>query len=749
MKNKRIMAIILSAVMAVSVCMPMSGMSAFAADIAEELNAETEVEVEDNETALEEEAVSPESDEAATEEIKEADVEEETIEEPVMEVTEERTAHEEDKELDEIIEPEQVEVVQEAKLAAEVRVAQAIWTEDNTTLTFYYGPLVSYGDTLNGASVTEVWSGTDVTDSCDGDPEWRNTVSEFLTNVVFDVSFLTVSPRSTHNWFRSCKKLTSVDMSGLNTSNVTNMSGMFYQCRSLKSLDVSGFDTSRVTDMSDMFGICYNLRKVDVSGFDTSKVTNMAGMFNSCEGLTELDVSNFDTSNVTNMCLMFGGCGLKSLDISEFNTSKVTNMSGMFSSTYIESLDVSGLDTSRVTDMRSMFNGCWNLTSLDVSGFDTSQVTDMCYMFYNCPALESLDVSKFDTSKVTIMSSMFGGSNKLTSLDVSGFDTSNVEDMSYMFDGCSSLTDIDVSRFDTSNVEDMKYMFSSCGITSIDLSGFDTASVDDTESMFYCCTNLKTIFCSNSSTAWKNIPSSDRMFEDCKSLIGKDGDAEVAYDMNKTDVSMAKAASLGGYFTPKNSTAVALGKTTRGDMFNLANNVKVTWKEVPGAKYYKVYREGITDSKESRKDPVIVTTGLVGWDKEAGLTNGHAYRYKIVASTTGKGDSSGDSSLSYSKVMYRLKTVVIRSVKNTAPGKMTVKYDKTTSGDSYVLQYSERQDMVSAKTKVVLGANKTSYTIGGLKKGKTYYISIRVRKKVNGIDYYTTFGVPKKIKITQ
>ena len=191
------------------------------------------------------------------------------------------------------------------------------------------------------------------------------------------------------------------------------------------------------------------------------------------------------------------------------------------------------------------------------------------------------------------------------------------------------------------------------------------------------------------------------------------------------------------------------GKTTRGDMFNLANNVKVTWTEVPGAKYYKVYREGVTDEKETRNEPVIVTTGLVGWDKDPGLTNGNAYRYKIVASLTGKGDSSGDSPLSYSKLMYRLKTVVIRSVKNTAPGKVTVKYDKTTSGDSYVLQYCERQDMVGAKTKVVLGANNTSFTIGGLKKGKTYYISIRVRKKVNGIDYYTTFGVPKKVTVTK
>ena len=94
---------------------------------------------------------------------------------------------------------------------------------------------------------------------------------------------------------------------------------------------------------------------------------------------------------------------------------------------------------------------------------------------------------------------------------------------------------------------------------------------------------------------------------------------------------------------------ILLGKTTRGDMFNLANNVKVTWKEVPGAKYYKVYRSGV-------KEPVIVTTGTVGWDKAPGLINGQTYTYRIVASTTGKGDSSGDSKLSYSKVMYRLQT---------------------------------------------------------------------------------------------
>ena len=243
----------------------------------------------------------------------------------------------------------------------------------------------------------------------------------------------------------------------------------------------------------------------------------------------------------------------------------------------------------------------------------------------------------------------------------------------------------------------------------------------------------------------------DLVIKDGDKTLAQDTDYKVSYE-NNVDVGTATVTieGMGGYTGTVTGTFLILpGKTTRGDMFNLAGNVKVTWKEVPGAKYYKVYREGVTDPKETRKDPVIVTERLIGWDKDPGLTNGHAYRYKIVASLTGKGDPSGDSPLSYSKLMYRLKTVVIRSVKNTAPGKVTVKYDKTTSGDSYVLQYCERKDMIGAKTKVVLGANKTSFTIGGLKKGKTYYISIRVRKKVNGIDYYTTFGVPKKIKITK
>ena len=65
----------------------------------------------------------------------------------------------------------------------------------------------------------------------------------------------------------------SIETGDFDTSNVTNMSYMFYECKALTSLDVSKFDTSKVTSMRDMFYGCQALTSLDVSSFDTSKVT--------------------------------------------------------------------------------------------------------------------------------------------------------------------------------------------------------------------------------------------------------------------------------------------------------------------------------------------------------------------------------------------------------------------------------------------------------------------------------------------
>ena len=198
-------------------------------------------------------------------------------------------------------------------------------------------------------------------------------------------------------------EITEASFKGSNTSNVTEMSYMFYGCNSLTSLDVSNFNTSNVTDMRNMFINCSGLTSLDVSSFNTSMVTHMGSMFNGCTGLTSLDVSNFNTSMVTNMYSMFYNC------------------------TSLTTLDLSGWNTSNVTNMYCMFSDCNSLTSLDVSNFNTSNVTNMSYMFYGCTSLTTLDLSGWNTSNVTSMDSMFNGCSNLTSIRMKGCNQTTID----------------------------------------------------------------------------------------------------------------------------------------------------------------------------------------------------------------------------------------------------------------------------------------------------------------------------------
>ena len=116
------------------------------------------------------------------------------------------------------------------------------------------------------------------------------------------------------------KQLTSIDLTNIDTSNVTNMSYMLFNCESLIELNLDNINTSNVTDMSGMFSGCSGLTSLDLSNFDTAKVTNMYDMLSGCSGLTSLDLSNFDTAMVTDMSFMFYECtGLTSLDLRSFD----------------------------------------------------------------------------------------------------------------------------------------------------------------------------------------------------------------------------------------------------------------------------------------------------------------------------------------------------------------------------------------------------------------------------------------------
>ena len=221
---------------------------------------------------------------------------------------------------------------------------------------------------------------------------------------------------------------------------------LFGDLSSVESINLNGLNTSQVTNMYVMFTGNKLLQNLDLTGFDTSNVTNMGVMFRNCSMLNNINLSSFDTSNVTEMQTMFYGCEkLLELDLTNFNTSKVTNMS-------------------------SMFSNCKSLTNIVLSSdFNTTNVIDMQYMFSQCNNLEKIDLSGFNTENVTNMSGMFIGCENLNELNLTSFNTNKVEKCSSMFSSCKNLTAIYVSNmWDVTNTENDN-MFWRCGVNKVEL----------------------------------------------------------------------------------------------------------------------------------------------------------------------------------------------------------------------------------------------------------------------------------------
>lgn len=206
-----------------------------------------------------------------------------------------------------------------------------------------------------------------------------------VRRVSFDSSFANYNPTSTAEWFINMHCLESIQhIEYINTSNVTDMSYMFYGCKALKRLDLSSFNTSNVTDMTSMFYGCEALTSLNVNNFNTSNVTDMTSMFDDCRSLSKLNLSSFNTANVTSMGYMFYSSGLKSLDLSNFKTNKVRNMICMFRyCNNLKQLDLSNFTTTYVQTADCMFEGCTSLVTIYAKNWKKS----LGYMFGGCDSL--------------------------------------------------------------------------------------------------------------------------------------------------------------------------------------------------------------------------------------------------------------------------------------------------------------------------------------------------------------------------
>lgn len=231
-----------------------------------------------------------------------------------------------------------------------------------------------------------------------------------------------------------------------------------------------------------------------------------------------------------------------------------------------------------------------------------------------------------------------------------------------------------------------------------------------------------------------------------------------AYGKNKTyslwsDVTNTTSLKAAGSITAKNATEkLASGKTN--------NVVKISWKKVSGAKYYRVYRSTKTAvynkdekkyalpsdakwiSKEGNDDELNdrvcydeylgVDGSVIGTSAidRAQLLDGVTYYYSVVAFGEKDTEIASYVTTTGSKFAYATskpasvvfnKDLKISSIKNSKKGQVAIKYNKVKDAKQYVIY---RADKKNGEFKKIGTSKKTSYTDKKVSKGKTYYYKV-------------------------
>ena len=181
--------------------------------------------------------------------------------------------------------------------------AFAVYSTDDGSLDFYkreFRKLPKIGDTFEGKTVTEVYTGIETTrytpiDYNDSNGAtnvpWYSRSSDCKSVSVVDNG---IKPINLAFWFHRFKNCISFDVSKLDTSSTLGIEHIFYDCENVKNLDLSTWDLSHCESAVSAFAYCYNLESIEFGSIPTANFKSYGcyWMFSDCSKLS-LDCSEW------------------------------------------------------------------------------------------------------------------------------------------------------------------------------------------------------------------------------------------------------------------------------------------------------------------------------------------------------------------------------------------------------------------------------------------------------------------------
>ena len=171
--------------------------------------------------------------------------------------------------------------------------------------------------------------------------------------------------------FFGCRALKELRLSNLfRTSNVYNMSMMFYDCQKLKKIE-SHFNFCNVVSCEKMYENCVALKSFQSDYFNFKKVLFLEGMFNNCEKITEISFADVRNLYINSIQGLFAGCvNLTSVDFGiNFLYEKLFDVSAVFKhcAKLKKIKNINSIFNKNTAQIQDLFLGCERLPKLDLN----------------------------------------------------------------------------------------------------------------------------------------------------------------------------------------------------------------------------------------------------------------------------------------------------------------------------------------------------------------------------------------------
>lgn len=144
-------------------------------------------------------------------------------------------------------------------------IADPTWTPQGIQIEGSGAYMVANGTTLEIRTNAEVFMFNEKSSSMFSG---NNNIGSRITSIDFNGCINTSNVTTLAYMFQNCSKLTSLNLSGFNTANVTTLKLMFDNCAALQNIIFgNSFSTNKVTAMDYVFRSCLKLTSLDLTGF--------------------------------------------------------------------------------------------------------------------------------------------------------------------------------------------------------------------------------------------------------------------------------------------------------------------------------------------------------------------------------------------------------------------------------------------------------------------------------------------------